>query len=65
MKQKKGRSQQEQTITKSRVAAANVLQHFRPKSHATDKRYNRAKTKRLWQKDQEALCYSLAAPAAA
>jgi len=52
---KKARSQQEQTIVQTRVAAAVRLQNHRPRVHADEKRYDRQKSKRLWHKDQEAL----------
>lgn len=52
---KKARSQQEQTIALTRVAAAVRLGSHRNQVHADKKQYNRKKSKRLWQKDQEAL----------
>jgi len=52
---KKARSNQEQTIVQSRVAAAVRLQPYRPKVHANEKKYDRQKSKRHWQKDREAL----------
>lgn len=60
---KKARSLQEQTITLARVAAAAKLQSHRPQVHDDKKRYDRKKSKRLWQKDQEALFLCLPATA--
>lgn len=60
---KKARSRQEQTIALTRVAAAVKLQDRRPRVHDDKKRYDRTKSKRLWQKDQEALFLCLPATA--
>ncbi|HWI64646.1 MAG TPA: hypothetical protein VNT75_22700 [Symbiobacteriaceae bacterium] len=59
---KKARSRQEQTILTSRVTAAVKLQNRRPQVHADKKAYDRQKSKRLWQKDQEALFLCLYSP---
>lgn len=54
---KKIRSAQEQTVVMQQVRAARQLQQHRPKVEESGKAYSRAKQKRHWQKDQEALCY--------
>ncbi|HYF81234.1 MAG TPA: hypothetical protein VD973_29310 [Symbiobacteriaceae bacterium] len=53
---KKSRSVQEQAVVLGRVKAARQLQDHRPRAHQDQTKYNRTKAKRLWQKDQEALC---------
>lgn len=50
---KKSRSLQEQAALMARVQAAVLLQRFRPKVQADEKKYNRAKQKRHWSKDQD------------
>ncbi len=52
---KQRRSGQEQSIAVAKVRAAKRLEQFRPKAEPTRKQYDRKKTKRLWQNDQEAL----------
>jgi S-adenosylmethionine:diacylglycerol 3-amino-3-carboxypropyl transferase len=53
---KKSRSVQEQAVVLGRVKAARQLENRRPQAHQDQTKYNRTKAKRLWQKDQEALC---------
>jgi len=52
---KKRRSGQDQAIAVAKVRAAKRLEQFRPKAEPTRNQYDRKKTKRLWQNDQEAL----------
>lgn len=53
---KKPRSMQEQAVVLGRIKAARQLQDRRPRTHQDQTKYSRTKAKRLWQKDQEALC---------